>query len=134
MRRLAEEARLRAPGDAERTDHSPLIEGFRYCRRVGARLPSPEMPEYLLEFYMPRDAGRAATDDGESARAAAEELMRRGTTVAYRRVIFVPAEETCFLLFEAESAEAVRDAATLAALPCDRVTAVYPQTTECRSD
>ena len=86
------------------------------------------MPEYLLEFYVPRDDGRGVSDDEQQARAAAEELTRRGTAVAYRRSIFVPAEETCFLLFEAESADAVRDAATLAALPCGRITAVYPQT------
>ena len=86
------------------------------------------MPEYLLEFYRPRDDARAASDDGESARAAAEELTRRGTAVAYRRAIFVPSEETCFLLFEADSADAVRDAAALAALPCGRITAVSPQT------
>jgi hypothetical protein len=83
------------------------------------------MPEYLLEFYMPRDHARAATVDGDSARAAAEELTRRGMGVRYCRSIFVPADETCFVLFEAESADAVRDAATLAALPCGRVSAVY---------
>jgi muconolactone delta-isomerase len=84
------------------------------------------MPEYLLEFYIARDDAQAAADDGESARAAAEELTRRGTAVSYRRLIFVPTEETCFVLFEAESAEAVRDAATLAELPCGRISAVYP--------
>jgi hypothetical protein len=85
------------------------------------------MPEYLLEFYARRDDAGAAADDGESARAAAEELTRRGTRVRYERVMFVPTEETCFVLFEAESAEAVRAAATLAALPCERISAVYPQ-------
>jgi hypothetical protein len=88
------------------------------------------MPEYLLEFYVPRSDAQAATDDGESARAAAEELTRRGTPVHYRRLIFVPTEETCFVLFEAESANAVRDAATLAALPCGRISAVYPQASD----
>lgn len=88
------------------------------------------MPEYLLEFYARHDDARAATDDGESARAAAEELTRRGTPVHYQRLIFVPTEETCFVLFEAESAEAVRAAATLAALPCGRISAVYPQTSD----
>jgi Protein of unknown function (DUF4242) len=96
---------------------------LRRCRRtptVGS------VQEYLLEFYMPRGDGGAAGDEGESARSAAEELTRRGTAVRYCRSIFVPAEETCFLLFEAESADAVRDAATLAALPCGRISAVHP--------
>jgi hypothetical protein len=79
------------------------------------------MPEYLLEFYIARDDSLAAVDDGESARAAAEELTRRGIAV-----IFLPADETCFVLFEAESAEAVRDAAMLASLPFGRISAVQP--------
>lgn len=83
---------------------------------------------------MPRDDGRAATVEGDIARAAAEELTRRGTAVRYCRSIFVPADETCFVLFEAESADAVRDAATLAALPCGRVSAVYPQASESTGD
>ncbi|HEY1776661.1 MAG TPA: nickel-binding protein [Solirubrobacteraceae bacterium] len=85
------------------------------------------MPEYLLEFYARHDDAGAAADEGESARAAAEELTRQGTAVHYQRLIFVPTEETCFVLFEAESAEAVRAAATLAALPCGRISAVHPQ-------
>ena len=86
------------------------------------------MPEYLLELYVPRDDAAAAASEGESARAAAEELTRRGTAVRYRRAIFIPADETCFVFFEAESADAVRDAAKLAELPCERVSAVFTQT------
>jgi hypothetical protein len=84
------------------------------------------MPEYLLEFYARHDDAGAATDDGDSARAAAEELTRRGTPVHYQRLIFVPTEETCFVLFEAESADAVHAVAALAALPSGRVSAVHP--------
>jgi Protein of unknown function (DUF4242) len=79
------------------------------------------MPEYLLELYVPRTGARVATDHGQRARAAAEDLTRRGTPVRYRFSIFVPAEETCFVLFEARSADAVRAAARLAELPCERV-------------
>ena len=73
------------------------------------------MGEYLLELYVARGDARAATDGGENARAAAEELTRLGTAVQFCRSIF---------LFEAESADAVRDAARLAHLPCERVSAV----------
>jgi hypothetical protein len=82
------------------------------------------MGEYLLELYVARGDARAATDGGENARAAAEELTRLGTAVQFCRSIFIPAEETRFVLFEAESADAVRDAARLAHLPCERVSAV----------
>jgi hypothetical protein len=95
-------------------------------RPLAPALSVAAMPEYLLEFYIARDDAQGAANDGESARAAAEELTRHGTAVSYRRSIFVPTEETCFVLFEAESAQAVRDAATLAALPSARISAVYP--------
>jgi hypothetical protein len=86
-----------------------------------------QMPEYLLELYVARGDARVAADGGQSARVAAEELTRRGTPVHYCRSIFVPSEETCFVLFEAESADAVRDAARLVALPCERVSAAFTQ-------
>jgi hypothetical protein len=82
------------------------------------------MPEYLLELYVSRGDAQGAAEGGDSARAAAEEMTRRGTPVQFCRSIFVPAEETCFVLFEAGSAEAVRDAARLAKLPCERISAV----------
>jgi hypothetical protein len=85
------------------------------------------MPEYLLELYLSRTQQQTAADRGESARAAAEELTRQGTPVSYRRSFFVPAEETLFVLFEAESADAVRDAARLASLPSDRVSLALTQ-------
>jgi hypothetical protein len=90
-------------------------------------LPSSEMPEYLLEHYVSRDDPNVAHDRGEACRDAAEELTRQGTPVYYRHSIFVPSEETCFILFEAESADAVRDVARLAALPCERVSAAFTQ-------
>jgi hypothetical protein len=92
------------------------------------RLPSSGMPEYLLEFYLSRTDPRVAAQRGDRARAAAAELTRRGTAVRYRRSIFVPDEETCFLLFEAESAAAVRETARLAALSCERVITAITQT------
>jgi hypothetical protein len=85
------------------------------------------MQEYLLELYTSRTDARVVAARGESARAAAIELTRRGTPVRYRRSIFLSDEETCFVLFEAESADAVRAAAQLAALPCERICAAVTQ-------
>ncbi len=87
------------------------------------------MPEYLLEIYVGAGDARAAADSGRSARAAAAEMTRRGTPVQYRRWIYVPDDETCFFLFEAESAEAVCSTAQLAALPCDRVCVAFTDPT-----
>ena len=79
------------------------------------------MPEYLLELYVSQADAQLAAGDGASIRAAAEELARRGIRVRYRRSIFVPAEETCFVLLEAESIEQIHDTTRLANVPCDRV-------------
>ncbi|HEY1511443.1 MAG TPA: hypothetical protein VGF93_20715 [Solirubrobacteraceae bacterium] len=79
------------------------------------------MPEYLLELYVSQTDASVAVDLGERARAAAEELTRRGTAVRYQCLIFVPEEETCFVLFGAACADAVRVTARLAALPCERI-------------
>ena len=47
--------------------------------------------------------------------------MDEGIDVRYLRSIFVPEDETLFLLYEGASAAAVEDAVTRAALQCDRV-------------
>jgi hypothetical protein len=79
------------------------------------------MPEYLLELYVsPADAYLAA-GDGRSIREAAEELTRRGTHVRYHRSIFVPAEETCFVLLEADSIQQIHETTRLANVRCDRI-------------
>lgn len=58
----------------------------------------------------------------DSARTASAQLSRQGTPVRFVRSIFVPEDETCFHLYEAASAESVREAARRAALPFERVT------------
>src|SRR5207248_2101312 len=77
------------------------IRGFGNCAISVAGLRSIAMQEYLLELYISRTDPRVIAARGESARAAAIELTRRGTPVRYRRSIFLPDEETCFVLFEA---------------------------------
>jgi hypothetical protein len=85
------------------------------------------MAEYLIELYLPRTDALVAIERGESARAAAEEMTRQGTAVQFRRSIFVPDDETYFVLFEAESADAVRETARRAQLPCERVSVAVSQ-------
>ena len=79
------------------------------------------MTEFLVELYRSHTETRAAAADGERARAAAETLSGSGQAVRLVRSFFVPDDETCFLLYEAESADAVRTAMALAGLPCDEV-------------
>jgi hypothetical protein len=81
------------------------------------------MTEYLLELYVARADAVAVERGSERVRRAAEEHTREGTPVRYLRSIFVPDDETCFVIFEAGSAEAVREVARRAALSFEHVAA-----------
>jgi hypothetical protein len=72
------------------------------------------MPSYLVESYA---AGSVVDDQRERARRAAEV----GTGVRYVRTTFLPGDETVLHVFEASSAEALREAASAAALPYERI-------------
>ena len=73
--------------------------------------------EFLVEMYVsPTDAG-AAAHLAQCARVAADELCGQGIPVRDVRSIFVPEEETCFIFYDAVSADIARRAASLARLP-----------------
>jgi hypothetical protein len=85
------------------------------------------MTAYLVELYVPH-ADRAAVRRGaERTRRAAEALTREGTPVRYLRSIFVPDDETCFHLCEADSLDAVREVVRRAAIEFDRVAEVVAE-------
>ena len=86
------------------------------------------MTEFLVELYRSRHDVQGAADAGERARLAAESLSKAGSRVVLVRSIFVPEDETCFLLYEAASPDAVRAAMALAGLPCDEVHATADPT------
>jgi hypothetical protein len=79
------------------------------------------VPEFLLELYVSRADVGAVERDAERTRLAAEELTREGKPVRLLRSIFVPEDETCFLLCEAASADTVREVARRAAIPFERI-------------
>lgn len=80
------------------------------------------MAEFLVELFVSRGNAAEVETGAERARLSAEQLTREGTPVRFVRSIFVPEDETCFLVYEAAAAEAVRVALALAALPYERVT------------
>ncbi len=88
------------------------------------------MGEYLIELYVSRGNLQTAEDGRLSACAAAAALTRRGTRVEYRRSILLASEETCFLLFDADTVDAVREMAHLAELGCDHISTVSASTTQ----
>lgn len=77
---------------------------------------------YLVELYVSRHDLASVGRGVDRARQAAAELAREGTAVRYVRSIFVPDDETCLLLYEAESIAAVDAAARRAGLVFDRIT------------
>ena len=80
------------------------------------------MPEYLLELYVARADAPAVDQGAARVRRAAEEYSREGTPIRYLRSIFVPEDETCFLLFDAVDAASVQEALVRAGLPYERIT------------
>jgi hypothetical protein len=78
------------------------------------------MPNYVVELYRSRS-------DSDSLRAAADRLAAgarnasRQGSVRYLHTIFLPEDETCLHLFEADSEADVRAVARRAGLDVDRV-------------
>ncbi|MGZ5403071.1 MAG: methyltransferase domain-containing protein [Nocardioides sp.] len=81
------------------------------------------MPEFLVELYVAHDDRRTAQHHAECAGRATAELTREGQPLRCVRSIVVPQDETCFLLYEAPSAEAVAEALRRAGLRHEHISA-----------
>jgi hypothetical protein len=80
------------------------------------------MPEFLAETYSSRDAlSIAAPGAGDIAWAAAQ-ASGPGAPVWFLGAVAVPEEETCFWLYQASTADAVRAAMAAAGLRPERIT------------
>ncbi len=75
---------------------------------------------FLAEFYLP--VGADLADVVHRARTGAAATCAAGAEVGFVQALFVPAEETCFAVFEAPTAAAVSAAGSAAGLEFDRVT------------
>jgi hypothetical protein len=76
---------------------------------------------YLVELHLPPDAADDLAAAGERARSAAEQLAREGTAVRWVRSVYVPEDETCLLVFEARTPDAVYLAGRRAGLNYERI-------------
>jgi hypothetical protein len=85
------------------------------------------MTEFLIELYVPKTDRAAVAAAATRFRAAAAELAAEGRNVQLVRSIFVPADETCFLLVEGDNADDVRETARRAAVPVDNVAETSPE-------
>jgi Protein of unknown function (DUF4242) len=84
------------------------------------------MPDFLAETYAPRGAAGTATPRAADIALAAEQASRPDAQVRFLGAIVVPEEETCFWLYKAPSAGAVREAMTRAGLRPERITPAVP--------
>jgi hypothetical protein len=80
------------------------------------------MPTYCLELYLPRATAARLEEEARQARLAAEAIATNGILVQYVRTTYLADDETCFHFFEANSDEAVAEAARRAGLPSERIT------------
>jgi hypothetical protein len=76
---------------------------------------------YLVESYLPANGAEDVSGVDTRARAAADDLRRGGAGLRFVESIFVPADEMCLLVYEADSVELVREASRRAGIPCERV-------------
>jgi hypothetical protein len=80
------------------------------------------MPGYCLEVYVPRGSNARIEQAADDARRAAEALSTDGVPIHYVRTTYLDEDETCFHLFEAESAHEVAAVARWAGLAGERIT------------
>ena len=76
---------------------------------------------YVVELQVPAGSATDLAAAGERARSAAEQLTREGTSVRWVRSVYAPEDETCLLVFEAPTPEAVHQAGRRAGLTYERI-------------
>lgn len=79
------------------------------------------MREFVTEQYIPASGADEALACADTAHQAAEQLSAEGMPVEFVRSIFIPEDETCILVYRADSIDVVRAAAARALLRLDRV-------------
>ncbi len=79
------------------------------------------MPRYVAELYLSQIGSEGLRDAATRARVAADELSREGAPIRYLRALFLSEDETCFHLYEADTAELVCEASSRARIPVERI-------------
>ena len=83
------------------------------------------MAEFLVERYVPDPS--VAEQEAERARISATRMTHNGMPIRLVHSIFLPEDETSLLLFEATSADIVRETARGAGLSVDRIVEALPE-------
>lgn len=79
------------------------------------------MDHYLVELYLPRRNEAALADAAMRASAACDALASEGRQVRYLGTMFVPQDEICFHIYEAQTADAVGEASLRAQIAYERI-------------
>ena len=118
---------LQRPKDPELDARPPRsARRYRIRRRADSEsLAARQHRRRHEELRRGAAAARRGRDEvaaaGERARIAAEQLTREGTAVRCVRSVYLPEEDTCLLVFEAPTPEAVDLAGRRAGLTYDRI-------------
>ena len=84
------------------------------------------MPSYLIESYLPRSRSGELRAVVDRLRRATESLTAEGRRVRHLRSTFLPNDEMCLHLLEAESAAMAGEASRRAAIEPARVVPALP--------
>lgn len=79
------------------------------------------MRNFLVESYVPRFRDGEQLEGTNRASLEAEALASEGASARYIRSIYLPADETCFHLLEAVSAESAAEIGRRASISVERV-------------
>ena len=79
------------------------------------------VPSYLVETYLARGEAGKRADRERRASSVARAMTREGKLVRFERSIYVPEDEICFFVFEADSGRSAALAAQRAGLDGFRV-------------
>lgn len=83
---------------------------------------------YLVEVYLPDRPDEDLERIDSRARTAADGIAGAGAVIRFVESIFVPEDEMCLLVYEADAPELVRAAAQRAGLACERLLRASTQT------
>jgi hypothetical protein len=73
------------------------------------------------ELYMPGVTPEQLLDTARRTKAASAEMTAEGTRLTYLSSTLLSADETCYCLFQGDSAQAVRQANDRAGIPYERI-------------
>jgi hypothetical protein len=77
---------------------------------------------FLVEGYLAAGTVERLREFRNAASQASQEMARDGIRVQYLSGVFLPADQTCFGLFQARDRAHVSEACQRAGIPCDRIT------------